>query len=58
MYEQMLAQPKSVNFLPSRMYSRRQFHQRSTFSFYARRSQKHKKTVKLSIFLHFWDLQA
>ncbi len=36
-----------------------QFHQRSTSSFNARRSQKHKNSVKLSVsFLCFWDLCA
>jgi hypothetical protein len=37
----------------------RQFHQRSTYSFYARRSQKSKKTLlTLLYFLHFRDLRA
>jgi len=33
-------------------------HQRSTYSFYAHGAQKHKKTVKSSVFLRFQDLQA
>jgi len=33
-----------------------QFHQRSTYSFYASRFQKHKKTVKFQSFLRFQDL--
>ena len=35
-----------------------QFHQHFTSSFYTRRSQKRKRTVNSSSFLHFWDLQA
>ena len=35
-----------------------QFHKRSTYSFYARRSQKRKKTQMTQLyFLRFWDLQ-
>jgi hypothetical protein len=35
-----------------------QFHQRSTYSFYAPRSQKCKKTLMTQLyFLRFWDLQ-
>ena len=33
-----------------------QFHQHFTSSFYMHRSQKRKKTVRSSNFLHFWDL--
>ncbi len=36
-----------------------QFHQHSTYNFYARKSQKHKKTLMTQLyFLHFWDLWA
>jgi len=39
--------------------TRGRFHQRSTYSFYTRRSQKRKNTVKSSIsFLRFQDLRA
>jgi len=34
------------------------FHQCSTSSFFSRRFQKLKKTVKLSVFWHFWDLRT
>jgi len=37
---------------------RAQFHQRSTFSFYAHGAQKHKKQSSHQSFLHFWDLRA
>jgi len=41
------------------MMYRCQFHQHSTYSFCARRSQKHKKYSQvISVFLRFWDLQA
>jgi len=36
-----------------------QFHQHPTYSFYARRSQKRKKTLMTELyFLCFWDLRA
>ena len=38
--------------------TRGQFHQHFTHSFYARRSQKRKKTVNLSCFLRFQDLRT
>jgi len=39
--------------------SRAQFHQRSTYIFYARGAQKRKKDSQVvSIFLRFWDLCA
>jgi len=40
------------------MLTRAQFHQRSTYSFYACGAQKRKKTVKSSVFLRIRDLQA
>ncbi len=48
----------SSNAQIQKLFTRCQFHQRSMFSFFVRRAQKQKKTVKLSVFLHFRDLRA
>jgi len=45
-----------VNLFLNLNLTRGQFYQHSTCSFYLQRSWKHKKTVKLSVFLRFQDL--
>ncbi len=53
----MVGQSKVRWVITCNLY-RCQFHQHSKSSFCASGAQKRKKTIKSSVFLHFWDLRV